>query len=425
MKPAEKIKSLFVKSNVKVSSDVDDRVINDVFLAFEKSKKLTPSKVEGTTSAKTVPNIWRIIMKSPITKLAAAAVIIITVTLGLTTILDKSVPTASAAEVLVQAAEAVANLSSVHIKAKMRAPGRGDNFRTIGLNYDFVPIEMWKQFNNTPHGKWKMENPGRVIVMDGEFWTMLSHPNYAFRMPKRPAHDIRNWFPKSLLDVQKIVERESRLAVKEGSDFQLTREQGEDGFEKLIIVVEAMAQGDFTNDYLKNKGIEESDNIRIYQFDAETKLLEDLEIYVHTENEDVLVFEITDIEYNLEITPALFELELPEDVIWSKSVEVLPDNEKYQQMTPKEMATAFFQACADEDWEEYLKFNPASDVSQRTKDYLGGLGIISIGEPFKSGNYPGWFVPYEIRLKNGEVRKHNLAIRKDNPAKRFEVDGGI
>lgn len=369
-------------------------------------------------------NIWRILMKSKITKIAAAAVLIVSLTLSIS-LFDSSIPTASAAQVLVKAAEAVANLSSVHIKARMRAPGRGDNFRTIGLDYDFVSIEMWKQFDNTPYGKWRMENPGRVIVMDGEFWTMLSHPDYVVRMPKRPEHDIRNWFPKSLLDIHKIIEREAQLAVKEGSDFQLIREQGEDGFEKMIVVIEATAQGDFANDYLKNKGIEMSDNIRIYQFDAETKLLENLEIYVHSEDKDVLVFEITDIEYNLEITTELFELELPEDVIWSKPVEVLPDNEKYQQMTPEEMTTAFFQACADEDWEEYLKFNPASDVSQRTKDYLGGIEIISIGEPFKSGLYPGWFVPYEIKLKSGYIKKHNLAVRNDNRARRWEVDGGL
>ncbi len=59
------------------------------------------------------------------------------------------------------------------------------------------------------------------------------------------------------------------------------------------------------------------------------------------------------------------------------------------------------------------------------KNYLGGIEIISIGEPFKSGNYGGWFIPYEIKLKSGYIKKHNLAIRNDNRAKRWQVDGGI
>jgi len=59
------------------------------------------------------------------------------------------------------------------------------------------------------------------------------------------------------------------------------------------------------------------------------------------------------------------------------------------------------------------------------KDIFGGLEIISIGEPFKSGKYPGWFVPYEIEFKSGGVKKFNLAVRNDNAAKRWQVDGGF
>jgi hypothetical protein len=39
--------------------------------------------------------------------------------------------------------------------------------------------------------------------------------------------------------------------------------------------------------------------------------------------------------------------------------------------------------------------------------------------------FAGWFVPYEIRFKDGTVKKHNLGVRDDNPAKRYVVDGGI
>jgi len=94
-------------------------------------------------------------------------------------------------------------------------------------------------------------------------------------------------------------------------------------------------------------------------------------------------------------------------------------------MEPKEVARAFFQACADENWDEFLKFWSASEADQRIKDYLGGIEIISIGEPFKSGRYSGWFIPYEIKLRSGDIKKHNLAIRNDNPAQRYVVDGGI
>ncbi|MHC4098955.1 MAG: hypothetical protein ACYSUY_19675 [Planctomycetota bacterium] len=71
MNSAEKIKRLFAKSDVTVDSKVDEKIINDALTAFDKSEK--------TKSVSAEPNIWRIIMKSRITKLAAAAVIIIAI----------------------------------------------------------------------------------------------------------------------------------------------------------------------------------------------------------------------------------------------------------------------------------------------------------------------------------------------------------
>ena len=74
MSSAEKIRKLFAKSDITVNSKVDDRIINDVLTALDKSEK--------TKSILAESNIWRIIMKSRITKLAAAAVIIIVILLG-------------------------------------------------------------------------------------------------------------------------------------------------------------------------------------------------------------------------------------------------------------------------------------------------------------------------------------------------------
>ncbi|MHC4556637.1 MAG: hypothetical protein ACYS80_04955 [Planctomycetota bacterium] len=60
---------------VKTTTELDRRIIDEALLAQKKSEK--------TQSAATQSNIWRIIMKSRITKLAAAAVIIIALMLGI------------------------------------------------------------------------------------------------------------------------------------------------------------------------------------------------------------------------------------------------------------------------------------------------------------------------------------------------------
>ncbi|MHC4063858.1 MAG: hypothetical protein ACYSUI_05080, partial [Planctomycetota bacterium] len=72
-----------------------------------------------------------------------------------------------------------------------------------------------------------------------------------------------------------------------------------------------------------------------------------------------------------------------------------------------------------------LKFLTRSEVDRGLRSYLGGSEVISIGAPFQSGQYGGWFVPYEIKLRSGETKKHKLALRNDNPAHRYVVDGGI
>jgi len=129
------------------------------------------------------------------------------------------------------------------------------------------------------------------------------------------------------------------------------------------------------------------------------------------------------------------------------------DNTNYRQLTgttPAEMAQNFFDACSREDWSTVGKFWPDT-LNDRDKKYLGGMEVISLGKPFKArisiaallelrpnlrdqfrgmGNQkdfqgPQVYVPYEIRLKNGSIKKWQLAIRCDNPEHRWYFDGGL
>ncbi len=82
MSSAEKIKKLFAKSGLTVNSKVDDRIISNALTALEKSEK--------TKSVSAEQNIWRIIMKSGISKLAATTVIGIGVIIGIGYLEDSS-----------------------------------------------------------------------------------------------------------------------------------------------------------------------------------------------------------------------------------------------------------------------------------------------------------------------------------------------
>jgi len=365
--------------------------------------------------------IWRRIMNSKITKYTAAAVIIIAAVLTVS-IFNKTIPTASAAEVLQEAIEAVSDLWSVHMKTRMRTLP-ADNFSLIGLNYDFVPIEMWKRTSENGLVQWRVEKPGRVLLMDGQNTTMLIRPNRGVLSEKPlPLGCYDSWSGR-LLNVTELLDSELQNAKNNPDRELFLCHENINGQDKIILEVDVAASVP-EGDYLRNSFITNSDHLKVYQFDANTKLLEGLQVYVNAEEKDVLIFEITDIEYNTEIDDSVFALDLPENMNWYGQPQKLSDNEKYEKMTPKEAATAFFQACAEENWEEVLKFKTSSQIDERTKAYLGGLEIISIGEPFQSEGYArnglGWFVPYEIRLRPVE---RNAQLSNTNSAGRFVITG--
>jgi hypothetical protein len=295
-----------------------------------------------------------------------------------------------------------------------------DNFPSVYAEGDLVRVEVWKQFGAQP--KWRVEKPGRVAVMDGASTTMLIRPDMVVKVPaSEAAFDTGSLL--ELTKVQDLITYELRKALARGWDLQLAHESKTVGQKQVVVTVEARA-GVPGNDYLENKFFEESSMRRVYRFDAKTQRLEELEAYLHRPGGDVLVLKIQQIEYDKPIDAAVFTLKLPEAVREFKRPEVLPDNAKYEKMTPQQAARAFFNACTNENWEEVQKFFPMP-LNEEIKHFLGGLEVVHLGEPFQSKIYPGWYIPYEIKFKDGAIRKFNLAMRKDNPAKRYVVDGGI
>ncbi len=105
--------------------------------------------------------------------------------------------------------------------------------------------------------------------------------------------------------------------------------------------------------------------------------------------------------------------------------------------TPAQAARTFLEATSSGDWAEVAKYwapgllKKHPDEMETHKNFYGGLELISLGKPFKGKvvesrrEYSGVWVPYEIRLKDGTVKKWQLAIRCDNPEHRWYFDGGM
>ncbi len=108
MTTEEDIEKFIKETALETKTEMNEVVRKRIFQAFKKSKQ--------TKSTLTEPNIWRIIMKSRITKLAAAAVIIVAVILSIN-FLDKSIKPAYGIE---QTIEAFRNVNSVYLEAITR-----------------------------------------------------------------------------------------------------------------------------------------------------------------------------------------------------------------------------------------------------------------------------------------------------------------
>jgi hypothetical protein len=316
-----------------------------------------------------------------------------------------------AMSLMAQSAEAMSNLQTVHITARMRTLPH-DNFELIDLKYDWVPLEIWKQFGAT--AKWRVQKPGRIAVMDGTSSMMLIGADHAVRGGPRPG--FLDWV-NGLLETGSILDHELAAARAGQTSARLAEQEGH-----YVLAVERPAQGDFKNDWLLNKGVATSNHKRVYRFDAASKRLESMQLALHTPSGDEPVFEITSIRYNEALPASLFALELPGNVTWDVDPEQMPARVSLPQ-SAKEAAAMFFDGLSRQDWDTLAAVVPYS-APPKWMPQVAGVEVISLGEPFQSGNYPGWFVPYEIRM-NGHSKKHNLAVRNDNPTHRWVFDGGF
>ncbi len=325
--------------------------------------------------------------------------------------IGKGLPKSPGVALLAQSVQALSNVQTVHITGRIRTVP-GDNFETIGAQYDFVPIEIWREYTNPP--RWRVEKPGRVVVMDGQSQLLyISTGNSAVKGP--PQAGFVEWL-RPMLDPQSILENELAAARQGAAQASFSESNG-----VTTVALRRQAQGNFVNDWARNKSVPESDHTCIYRFDSASKLLEGVQVVVPVDGADVVVAEFNGIRYNEVFPQSLYTVQLPADVNW-----VGPPTEpgKVSFSGPKEAAVYFFDALAQENWDSVLQVTGGTRVPPDVKKDYGGLQVISLGEPFKSGLYAGYFVPYQVRMPDGSTKTHKLAVRNDNPAHRWMVDGG-
>jgi outer membrane lipoprotein-sorting protein len=258
MKPAEKIERLIKKSRYKANPETYKKALGSFLQAVDEHQR--------QKSASTEPIIRRIIMKSPITKLAAAAVIIIAVLIGINQI--GSTPTF--AEVVQPFLTARTATFKVTIK------GEG----VPKQEFDGMFMEPGRMRHNQPGG-------GTVIVdiEQGKFVTLLPQLNQAvvleiYNIPEEPGS--LNFF------------QEIRMRILKAKPFD--DESVEFLGEKEIDGITAIGY------HVQKPGLDAT-----VWADSETKMPIQIEVF-----QDPMTIAMSNIVFNVELDEKLFIPEVPE-----------------------------------------------------------------------------------------------------------------
>ena len=343
------------------------------------------------------PDIWRIIMKSKITKLAAAAVIILIALLGIT-FLDKAVTPAWAIEDTIKALEKVYSIKmSGHVS-------RTSEFGEKNVGY-FV---IWAKpdTDRTESKELRFEMPNQIVVVD------TSEKTY-FYNPKQNSVLIKNF-------------KNFRLSPWLGSEF--------------FHIVKKLAEN-WNVSYGKD---EETDRDSIFatciytseskswwfQFDSETRLPVRFKQWTNINFQGEPEFYASDIEYNPELPVGIFEFEIPDGAKVVKvpkklpgyfndpnvgiSVEVLTDEEACLMIVED-----YLRALIDGDWEYLAQLRPICNAENWELKYKRNENwpteILEIGKPYQeAGCKIGPVVPYMVKYSDGQIKNIKLIVKIHN-----------
>jgi len=207
MKPTDQTEKLLrafcraEKSRVRTTPEMDQRIIDRALQAHNKTRT--------TPAAHPRPTIWRTTMKNKITKLTAAAVMLIIITLIFA--LWPGASLTSKAYAMSDVTDLLQKAKTLHIEGKVFFPK--DN--SPSSEYVEIPLEYWVDIDN---GRMRMHQPGGLkgpnndepkyydTILDGQYKMETSY--------RKPVHG--EWTP--LINFTKLTPFQSRLEAHQAAN---------------------------------------------------------------------------------------------------------------------------------------------------------------------------------------------------------------
>jgi hypothetical protein len=413
MRPTENIER-FIKNRkpqVVTSADVDKRVLNDSFASMEEAMR--------TKSVAIQPKVWRIIMRSRITKIAAAAVVILIVVFSIN-LLDKSITPAYAIEQTIKANQSIRYFhfkyfgsSNKKMKEAWVEYDENGNLNQVRVNFynwgGHDLVQFWKKDHAQ---QWNKQLKQNIHMYDQDYTEKI-------------LYFAQRYNPKGAIEY--LYERQAKNDV--------TIEIQESPRKNGQVILTANYE---PNTYLL---VKEMPAMReVFLVDRETKLIISVEIYELKDGEYKESGVWKYLDYNKPFDSTIFTLqdEIPDDVIELYHYGVkdagLEQNDLNEAQIVTKLVRQFFEALIAKDYTKagYLFGGmPANDAEKKFGN-LNVIRIISIGEPEQSDKYRGYKykVPCFLELKRDEQivewqPKGPFIRQVDQTPNRWIINGGV
>lgn len=317
----------------------------------------------------------------------------------------------SAKEILSQAIEAMRNYESIEMVVDIRTRPV-ENFRYIGLDDEFVTHHIDIAASDSLL-RWRIDKGERVALSNGkDIFTWIPSVKLGFHITDTENENVLGYMA-NILTPSMILESELQNCINNSNAEYKVSKTGSD----IILTVHALPQGNFENPYLLNSSISESENVRRYVIDANTKKLKSATVSVISEGREIVVLKVMSISYNDNNNT----FPLPEDI---KFVETENHPIGLNGLSAVEAASAILNAFSEWNIEilDKVMMQEVSDAVYR--EHFSESKLISIGRPFTSGSGNSTFVPYTLKLRDGTMQRHNIALQKTDSGG-WVVVGGL
>lgn len=310
-------------------------------------------------------------------------------------------------DVLEPVAHATGNVEAVHVVLSART-SEGEDFAYVQVDGPMQRIEAWLENpHHAPLGRARIDKGDRVYVFDGRQTTRyLRRGNEALRFEGQAVETEALW-PAAWI---RLVAKVAPVSVE-----VLAQEQKGDAARVLVF------EKGVSSAPLPPRFLHELDRETELAWDRRSQRLLSMRRWVRHGGARVLIAETERIEYLPTIPDERFQVELAHGVRW---IGLARASDEVARMTPIQVARTFFESGGRGDRDVLAMICPSAGVI----DYLvanSPIEVLSIGEPIRKASYPGVLVPYRVRLKNGAILDHRLALRNDNAERRWEFDGGL